>query len=220
MKATHIAAIGGLATAGMLLGWLLFVMLPTRYAAPAESTDTISSQEGLAPLAGPKISAKLFFVADDGRTLMSVEREVPYAERPDDQARAIITSQLQAPPAPYVSPVPAGTQLRALYLTDTGEAFVDLSSEVVTAHPGGSTYERLTVYALVNALTANLPAVHAVQLLVDGREVETLAGHIDLRAPLAQRLERPSEMDETTGPVGIPESDTTETGSPGNQDSR
>ena len=42
----------------------------------------------------------------------------------------------------------------------------------------------LTVYTLVGALTVNLPAVTTVQLLVDGKEVETLAGHVDLRRPL------------------------------------
>ena len=33
-------------------------------------------------------------------------------------------------------------------------------------------------------MTTNLPAVKAVQILVDGREVDTLAGHVDLRRPL------------------------------------
>jgi hypothetical protein len=40
----------------------------------------------------------------------------------------------------------------------------------------------------VNALTENLPAVTAVQLLVDGKEVDTLTGHVDLRTPLAKNL--------------------------------
>jgi hypothetical protein len=44
------------------------------------------------------------------------------------------------------------------------------------------------VYTLVNALTENLPAITAVQVLVDGKEVETLSGHIDLRRPLAKNL--------------------------------
>ena len=34
----------------------------------------------------------------------------------------------------------------------------------------------LTIYTIVNALTENLPAVTAVQVLVDGKEVDTLAG--------------------------------------------
>jgi len=44
------------------------------------------------------------------------------------------------------------------------------------------------VYTIVNALTVNLPAVSAVQVLVNGMEVDTLAGHVDLRHPLAKNL--------------------------------
>ena len=86
------------------------------------------------------------------------------------------------------SAVPSGTRLRALFVTEKGEAYIDLSREVSSAHQGGSVDELLTVYTLVHALTSNLPAVTAVQLLVDGREVETLAGHVDLRRPLAKNL--------------------------------
>jgi hypothetical protein len=35
-------------------------------------------------------------------------------------------------------------------------------------------------------VTANLPAVQRVQLLVDGQEVDTIAGHVDVRRPLAR----------------------------------
>jgi hypothetical protein len=37
-------------------------------------------------------------------------------------------------------------------------------------------------------VTFNLPAVSAVQLLVNGKEVDTLGGHVDLRLPLAKNL--------------------------------
>jgi spore germination protein GerM len=82
--------------------------------------------------------------------------------------------------------MPKGTTRRALVLTPRGEAYVDLSREVVTSHTGGSTNELLTIYTIVHALTANLPAISAVQILVEGREVETLAGHVNLQRPLAQ----------------------------------
>ena len=49
--------------------------------------------------------------------------------------------------------------------------------------------ELLTVYTIVNALTVNLPAVTHVQILIDGKEVDTLAGHVDLRHPLSKNME-------------------------------
>ena len=47
--------------------------------------------------------------------------------------------------------------MRAVYLGATGDAFVDLSADVTRTHPGGSLDELLTVYAIVNALTINVP---------------------------------------------------------------
>ena len=73
--------------------------------------------------------------------------------------------------------------LRAFYITERGDAFVDLSPEVSTMHPGGSTNELLTVYAIVNTVTANLSSVERVQILIGGKQADTLAGHVDLRRP-------------------------------------
>jgi hypothetical protein len=42
----------------------------------------------------------------------------------------------------------------------------------------------LTVYSIVNTAVANLDGIERVQILVEGKEVETLAGHLDLSKPL------------------------------------
>jgi spore germination protein GerM len=135
-----------------------------------------------------KIRAQLFYVDTDGEHLTTVEREVPFGEGTTEQAKRIVEAALATPAAPYVSAIPAGTTLKALYLTGKGEAYVDLSPELQKNHPGGTTGETLTVYALVNTLTSNLPAITGVQLLVDGKEIDSLAGHLDLRRPIQQNL--------------------------------
>jgi hypothetical protein len=141
-----------------------------------------------APAAARKITATLYFVSEDGLSLVGVQREVPFGETVLDQAREIVNAQLAVAPAPLASAIPPTTTLRALYLTDRGDAFVDLSIEARTKHTGGALDELFTVYAIVNALTTNLPAVTRVQLLIDGKEVDTLAGHVDLRHPLLKNL--------------------------------
>lgn len=172
----------------LLLFLSLFVWLPRWYARPAAPAATTAAAP--APeQAVRKIKARLFYVSDDGQRLTGVEREVPFAERPADQAREIVTAQLSPPETPLVSAIPAGTKLRALFLTADGQAFVDLSPEIATAHPGGSLNELLTIYTIVHALAMNMPAITSVQLLVDGKEVETLAGHIDVRRPLTRNLQ-------------------------------
>ena len=73
-------------------------------------------------------------------------------------------------------------------MTERGEAYVDLSREAASAHPAGTAAELLTTYTIVSAITINLPAVNSVQVLVDGKEVDTLAGHVDERRPLSKNL--------------------------------
>lgn len=135
-----------------------------------------------------KIKATLYYVSEDGLSLVGAEREIPFGEPIVEQARRIVEAQLGDAPAPLASAIPAGTTLRALFISERGDAFVDLSGDVTTKHLGGALDELFTVYVIVNALTVNLPAVTRVQILVDGQEADTLAGHVDLRHPLHKNL--------------------------------
>lgn len=170
-----------LAVLVLVMVWALVVVIPRWY---AEDSDIIPRPAASTESATRKITARLFYVTEDGLHLAAVEREVVYGEGTVEQARRIIDAQLDPAPAPYVSAIPNGTTVRTVFVSGQGEAYVDLSPEVRSAHPGGSLNEILTVYTIVDALTANLPAITAVQVLIEGREVDTLAGHIDLRRPL------------------------------------
>jgi spore germination protein GerM len=183
-------AIGVALVAGFVLVFGMFVWLP-RWTTRATTTATVgaAAPAPASPAAsGRKIKARLFYVAEDGTKLTVVERDVAYGEGAVEQAREIISAQIASVNEPLVSAVPSGTALRAVFISEGGEAFIDLSREVVSAHPGGTLGELLTIYTLVNALTENLPVVTSVQVLVEGKEVETLSGHIDLRRPLAKNL--------------------------------
>lgn len=161
--------------------WLVIALLPGVLSPPPE--------RGAAPPPEPapaarRIQATLFYVSDDGSELVPVVREVPFGDTPADQARHIVAAQLRPPADGLVSAIPAGTSVRGLFLSPRGEAYVDLSPEAASGHTGGSLDEALAVFAIVNAVTANLPDVTAVQILIDGKEVDSLAGHIDLRHPI------------------------------------
>jgi hypothetical protein len=184
------AAITAILVFALLATWTLFVGLPRWYA--GRQTQQVADAAAPAATPGPpvrKITATLFYVAEDGMALVPVQREVPFGATVAEQARAIVEAQIAAAPAPQVSAIPAGVAVRDVFVTERGDAFVDLSAEVTSRHPGGSLDEIFTVYSIVNALTVNLPAITRVQILVDGKEVDTLAGHVDLRHPLAKSLE-------------------------------
>jgi len=179
-----LGAIAVLAIAG---GWLLANRLP-RWNRSNRPVAGATSDTASTPAAAAKITATMYFVSEDGMALVGVQREVPYGEGVLEQARQIVNAQLAVAPAPLASAIPPGTSLRAVYLTERGDAFVDLSVEARTQHTGGALDELFTVYAIVNALTMNLPAVTRVQILIEGKEVDTLAGHVDLRHPLQKNL--------------------------------
>ena len=183
------AAYAALAVFAIAAAWFLFVGLP-RWYSTRMAPDTTATGTATTPAAPVrKITATLFYVADDGMALAPVQREVPFGESVAEQARAIIEAQLAPAAAPQVSAIPAGVVLRDVFVTERGDAFVSVSADITTKHPGGSLHEVFTVYTIVNALTVNLPAITRVQILVEGKEVDTLAGHVDLRHPLAKSLE-------------------------------
>ena len=187
MTQRRAAAGVALTAAAAGLAWVLFAGLPRWYGAPAGGDARVIPAAEASSVR--KIKARLFYVSDDGTKLTSVEHDVPYAEGTVSQAKAILGAQIAPAAEPLLSAVPAGTTLRALFVTAAGEAYVDLSRELTAAHPGGSLNELLTIYTLVDALTVNLPAISSVQLLVDGKEVDTIAGHVDVRRPLLKNLD-------------------------------
>jgi len=181
MSRTRWLQVGGIVLVFAAAAWIASSVLE-RVVSPVAVPSTAPAPA--APAASvPHIIATLYYGTPDGQALAAVKREVPLGEGPREQGRQILESELEDAPAPYLSLIPRGTTLRAFYITDRGDAFVDLSVEASTLHPGGSTHELLTVYAIVNAVTANLTSIERVQILIDGRQADTLAGHVDLRRP-------------------------------------
>jgi hypothetical protein len=79
--------------------------------------------------------------------------------------------------------IPYGTELIELDIEDK-TAYADFTGALKANHSGGSTAEINTVYAIVNTVTLNFPEIDNVQILLDGEEVATLAGHIDISRPI------------------------------------
>jgi hypothetical protein len=177
-----------IAAVAIALGWAVMTTLSRvlRQTVPDVADEALPEQTTPPETpAVPRIKATLYFASEDGRHLVAVEQEIPLAEGTVAQARAIVEAQIQTPaPAPLARTIPEGTVLRGVYVSDRNEAFVDLDATVRDKHPGGSLNELFTVYTIVNAVTTNLANVQRVQVLIDGREVDTLAGHVDLRRPL------------------------------------
>ncbi len=189
LTARQWAAIGGTIVATLLFAWAVVTGLTRLLTTPAPGAATGEVPVATTPApvdpAVPRIKATLYFASADGLQLVATEREVPLAEGFVAQARSILEAQLSAEaPAPLVSTIPKGATLRGVFISQRNEAFVDLDPAIKASHPGGSHQELMTVYTIVNALVTNLPNLQEVQILIGGQEVDTLAGHVDLRRPL------------------------------------
>ena len=134
------------AIAGTLAAMLLFAatVFVAKRGYPASGRTTAAKPAAAtspSPVPAPpgrKIKARLFYVADEGTRLTSVERDVAYGESADEQAREILAAQIAPVVEPLVSAIPPGTTLRAVFITKSGDAYVDLSREARVGHPGGT----------------------------------------------------------------------------------
>jgi Sporulation and spore germination len=144
--------------------------------------------EGAAAAVEQKITVKLFFLAPDQPALLIEDREVTYSADLARQVRTVVEELVKGPQKGLVGTLPPDTKVIDSFVTAAGIAYVDLSKEAAQKHPGGSRGELLSVYSVVNSLTANFPAVRRVQILIDDRQVPTLAGHVDLTRPLSSDM--------------------------------
>lgn len=144
---------------------------------------------------GGSIRVKLYVLAASGQAFATENQEARLESSLQKQARQVVELLLRRSAA-----FPRGVELRDVFITSQGVAYVDFSRELVQNHPGGSSAEELTVYSLSNTLIANFPAIKMVKILVEGREIPTLAGHLDLTIPYGRGpdyLNPASERSET-----------------------
>jgi len=127
--------------------------------------------------------ADIFFSDMDADLLISEKRTLAWDKDPEKRAALLLRELLRGPAGAAVRTTPETAQLRSVSIASDGTARADFSAELSGAHPGGSSSEVLTVYSIVNTLALNIDAVKKVQILIEGRPADTIAGHVDCRQP-------------------------------------
>ena len=155
---------------------------------PQQQPTTTATTEKTAPPADasmPKATITLYFPSATDDRLVAETREIVDTARPAERGTQVLVELLAGPKGKDALPaVPEGTTLRQLWIGKNGVAWADFSGELATGLKGGSSDELLTVYAIVDSLTSNVPQIKRVGVLVGGKERDTLAGHVDIRRPL------------------------------------
>lgn len=133
---------------------------------------------------GKKMTIILHYIS--GGRDNPVEREVPIpaADQIREMARALVEDLHNPSQSGKNYPIiPPGTKLLDLKIID-GLAYLDFSREMRDNHWGGLEAEVNTIYSLVQTLT-QFPQVKAVQFLIEGQQVKTIAtGAVDLTEPV------------------------------------
>lgn len=134
------------------------------------------------------LNVKVYYPDDSGMKLVEVERKITFDDSTNKYIAAVETL-LEEPGEENLTKIfPDNAAIRSV--TIAGDlATVDLDGSFLKNFVGGSTGEEFLVGSVVNTLT-NFPEVKRVKFLVDGQEIETLSGHMDLSIP----LERMSDL--------------------------
>ena len=148
--------------------------------------DRVPTPQANAPPVAPPVSGAseqitIYVAYDDVDAvrpkLVRVTLPVGRQERAAQILRSLV-SLYQDKFSPH--PLAAGSEIREVYLVEPGLAIIDLNAVFADSHRSGVLVEELTILSLVQTLAANIPGITSVKFLIEGRERDTLAGHIDL----------------------------------------
>lgn len=180
----------GLVSVVLAVGLIGFLL--GRTFAPRTPSPRPASVRDESTVEGTTRRIRLFFAAPDADKLQEEERDIPRATYFVEEAKRATTELIKGPEGDLNPTIPPDVKLRQLYTDGRGTAYVDFTRDLQTNHPGGTDGELLTIYSIVDTLTANFEEIERVKILVEGAEILTLAGHIDTRHPFRPRysLER------------------------------
>jgi spore germination protein GerM len=126
----------------------------------------------------------LYFSDSEGEYLIGEKREILKKHEVKEEAKEAILELIKGPKGKLVPTLPPRTKLLNLQVSEAGLAKVNFSQSLSKDHPGGSSAELMTVYSIVNSLSINFPKIKRVQILIDGKPIETIAGHLSLMQPI------------------------------------
>ncbi len=190
---SHRALILTVAVAIVLGVGTYYLLSLRRHIAPANASALRSDQTARTQLneaalqqaGGQTQVITLYFPSYADGNLVAETRSLKLSTDNVKAIRQVLLSLIEGSHQGHGSALSPSTTIRAVFLTSDGTAIVDLSQEALADFQPGIESESLALYSIVDSLCANLPQVKQVKFLVQGQEVQTLDGHIDLTGSFA-----------------------------------
>jgi Na+-transporting NADH:ubiquinone oxidoreductase subunit NqrC len=159
---------------------ILFFVILFEYVFPPTQKNAVKKE---------KQEVVLYFSDANERFLIPEKRYISKEESPEDRAKEIVKALLDGSKTKLVNTFPEKVTVESVKIDDKQIAYVSFDENLIKYHPGGSASEMATIYSLTNSLTRNISDIKAVRVLIGGKEVESLKGHIDTRQPFHMNKE-------------------------------
>jgi spore germination protein GerM len=162
-------------------GAIWFALTFTADVEPEPEGATLSD-----PLEQGSRAISLYFARADGQGFVRETRTIAVERRRDAEVEIVLGELLSGPQSKAAIGVfPENSRLRqAFYDEERRLLYLDFNDALVANLNPGSAIELAVMGSLMRTLAADFPEIQGVQILVDGLEVETLGGHLDLTRPL------------------------------------
>ena len=162
---------------------LLVVFFVTLFSAifPTDDMEAMKKKD--------KVIVKMYFSDQHERFLKSEKRFVVKETDQALQAKEIVKALLAGSKNDLVNTFPKGVTVKDVKIEEDGTASVSFSKNLIKSYEGSSASEMATVYSLTNSITQNIPAIKKVKILVEGREIPSIKGHISTREAFSPDLE-------------------------------
>ena len=154
--------------------------------AAAVSSSTASGSSKSAGQEAAVTDISVYYPDVNATGLVAVTKNVKV--KGQDKYRAAVEALLAGTDDKRLTTVfPKKTKLLKVAVSGS-TARVDFDKNLTAGFVGGSTGEEMLVGSLVNTLT-EFPEIKKVQILVEGKEIDSLSGHLDLSKPVGRMSE-------------------------------
>jgi hypothetical protein len=159
---------------GVIGGYLYFKKIFYKGKPPAETAESIITTEDI-------FSLRIYYPVGD--RLQIENRSLPKRNAQMAIAEAVVEEFLKGPTG-VTSNIPQDVKLLGLYKDEDKILYIDLSDEFRRNFQGDVLTEFLLLKGLYESIISNVPDIQNVKILIEGKEIETLGGHLYLLYPL------------------------------------
>ncbi len=149
---------------------ILFFIILFNALFPAVDADPLKMKE--------KQVAIIWFSDQQELLLVGEKRYINKENDAAAQAKEVIKALLEGSKEKNINTFPAGVSLKDVKINNYGIAYVNFTKSLTKLHPGSSSSEMASINSLTNSLTKNIPDIKKVKILVEGKEISSIKGHI------------------------------------------